>query len=424
MQVLFLLGGKNSRFFPLDSISHKAMVRIYGKPLLEYTIEDFKSIGIKDIIIVIGQTGEVVKEYFGDGSNLGVNIQYALQEEPKGGGNAILCAKDLINTDFVMQNPYHIRQAEILNRMIHRFEEQNLDALIMGQKEENISEFGALVLEGKKIKGIVEKPEKGQEPSNYKITSTYFFRNEFLEYLEKEEEHEYSFEDAIETFAKSKEVEMFEDETKESTPLKYAWHLFGIRELLSQSQEGYRASGSFVAENAIVEDSVIIDEGAKVFEGACVKGNTYIGKNAVIGNNAVVRDSDIGAGVSIGVNSDITRSIIMEGTSSHGAGFIGDSVIGPKNKIAAGFITANKRTDRLNIKTKIKDQKIDTGINALGVVTGTEVKFGINSSTMPGSLIGEGSQVWPGAIVHENLDVFTELKLTQTQEKKSLIKKA
>jgi bifunctional UDP-N-acetylglucosamine pyrophosphorylase/glucosamine-1-phosphate N-acetyltransferase len=217
---------------------------------------------------------------------------------------------------------------------------------------------------------------------------------------------------------------MFEDETKESTPLKYAWHLFGIRELLSQSQEGYRASGSFVAENAIVEDSVIIDEGAKVFEGACVKGNTYIGKNAVIGNNAVVRDSDIGAGVSIGVNSDITRSIIMEGTSSHGAGFIGDSVIGPKNKIAAGFITANKRTDRLNIKTKIKDQKIDTGINALGVVTGTEVKFGINSSTMPGSLIGEGSQVWPGAIVHENLDVFTELKLTQTQEKKSLIKKA
>lgn len=416
MQAIILLAGKNSRFFPLETMGHKAMSKINGKPIVEYVIRDFLDIGVKEIIVVTGRDKKSVIEYFSQ-TDIKEKIKFVEQSEPKGQGDAILKAKKYIKDLFFVANPYHYGQKDIFLNSLRQLKERDLDAVLPGIYEENIHNYGSLILDGKKVKGVVEKPENGKEPSKYRVTSAYLFRSDFIDYLEKEEQEEYSYENAYSKYTQSHNVEINEIERNRYIPtLKYAWQLFDVRKELTKNQKGSIDESAYIADNAIVEDSVIIDEGAKVFEGACIKGNTYIGKNVVVGNNAVIRDSDLGEGSSVGVNSDITRSIIMAESSSHGGGFIGDSIIGRGTKIAAGFITANKRTDRKNIECTVKDKKIDIGSNALGIICGQKSKFGINSSSMPGKLIGEKSIVYPSAIIFNDMKHKQTLKYIQKQE--------
>jgi bifunctional UDP-N-acetylglucosamine pyrophosphorylase/glucosamine-1-phosphate N-acetyltransferase len=188
--------------------------------------------------------------------------------------------------------------------------------------------------------------------------------------------------------------------------LKYPWHLFAIKDQLYyyyKNLSGNFKKASFIAENATIEGSVIIAEGAKVFENACIKGNTYIGPNAIVGNNAVVRDSILEEDTQVGVGADIARSIFLKDSHFHGSGFIGDSIIGPGNRLAAGLITANKRFDRKTVKTMVKNKLIDTKLLSLGTITGEGVKTGIRVGTMPGVIISQYAQIPPGKIVKKNL---------------------
>ncbi|MBD3363407.1 NTP transferase domain-containing protein [Candidatus Dojkabacteria bacterium] len=416
MQAILLLAGNNSRFFPLETIGHKAMSKLYGKPIAEYLLLDLISIGIDDVIIVYGKYGEEIKTYFGDGTRWDIKIRYAEQQEAKGQADAILSAKNLVNSSFIVPNPQHVLQKEIFKQLVVRFKESEVDALLPGVKTYNPNSYGIFDLDGDQVKAVIEKPDKGEEPSDYRITSAYCFKRDFIEFLEREPEAEYAYEKAITKYAQEKNVQMFKLKNDYIPSLKYPWHLLEIRKHMSKTFGGYVSESAQIADNAIVENSVFVDEGAVIFENACIKGKTYIGKNAVIGNNAVIRDSDIGEEVQVGINSDITRSVIMKGTHSHGGGFIGDSIIGPDSRLAAGLITANKRTDRENIKSVVKEKKVDVCSNALGLVTGQKVKTGINVSSMPGKFVGERSMIWPSAVIYKNLPHHSELKFFQKQE--------
>ena len=99
---------------------------------------------------------------------------------------------------------------------------------------------------------------------------------------------------------------------------------------------------------------------------------------------------------------EIKNSLVQEGTHFH-SGYIGNSIIGKDCRFGAGFITANKRVDRGNVKSLVKGEKIDTSINCLGVVVGNNTRFGIHCGTMPGILIGSDCMIGPGTLVFENI---------------------
>jgi bifunctional N-acetylglucosamine-1-phosphate-uridyltransferase/glucosamine-1-phosphate-acetyltransferase GlmU-like protein len=99
---------------------------------------------------------------------------------------------------------------------------------------------------------------------------------------------------------------------------------------------------------------------------------------------------------------EIKNSMIGEGTHFH-SGYMGDSVTGQNCRFGAGFITANKRIDRGNIKSVVKGGKVDTGLVSFGCAVGDNSKFGIHAGTMPGVLIGSDCLIGPGTLVFENL---------------------
>lgn len=107
-----MAGGKGTRIASVRSDVPKPMINICGKPILEHQIDNLKACGLTDIILVIGYLGDKIKEYFGDGSEFGVNIEYFVEDHPLGTAGALfkmpqltedfllLCGDVIIDVDF------------------------------------------------------------------------------------------------------------------------------------------------------------------------------------------------------------------------------------------------------------------------------------------------------------------------------------
>lgn len=101
MKVVIMAGGKGTRIASVKSDVPKPMIEICGKPILEWQIENLKSCGLKDIKLVIGYLGHVIRDFFGDGKKFGVNISYFEEESPLGTAGALFKMPDLTD-DFLL----------------------------------------------------------------------------------------------------------------------------------------------------------------------------------------------------------------------------------------------------------------------------------------------------------------------------------
>lgn len=195
-----------------------------------------------------------------------------------------------------------------------------------------------------------------------------------------------------------------------------------------------RLQKTVISKTAIIRGDVIIEDGVKIFDHAVIQGPTYIGKNSVIANNALVRESHIGAHSVIGFSTEIARSYLCDNVWTH-TNYIGDSVIGANTSFGSGAVTANLRLDEGNIFVNagcatsdrspssgdgdedicagegagspegvgMSDQRVDTGTNKFGIITGENVRVGVNTSIMPGVKIGNNSFVTSGLCISEDI---------------------
>ena len=156
--------------------ANKHLIPIANKPILRYVIESIKKAGIKDIGIILGYNDpEAIKDYFGNGSKIGVHIEYIFQGEAKGIAHAVYCAKDFIGDDeFVVHLGDNILKNGIKD-MVNDFKKKEVDVLINLCKVDDPTHFG-IVEFGKdgKIKRFVEKPKRSR--SNLAIIGVYFFK--------------------------------------------------------------------------------------------------------------------------------------------------------------------------------------------------------------------------------------------------------
>ena len=164
----------------------------------------------------------------------------------------------------------------------------------------------------------------------------------------------------------------------------------------------------------------MIEEGVKIMDNAVIVGPAYIGKNSVVATNALVRDSHIGENCVIGFGTEIARSHLGNNVWTH-TNYIGDSVIGNNVSFGAGTVTGNLRLDEGNIQVNISGEKIDSGMNKFGLVTGDNVRVGINTSFMPGVKIGKNCMIGGGIIVandvEDNKFVYGKMELVVKDNK-------
>ncbi|MDE7264897.1 MAG: nucleotidyltransferase family protein, partial [Clostridia bacterium] len=104
MKVVIMAGGRGTRISTVASDIPKPMIKIAGKPVLEREIDCLRNQGFTDIIITVGYLGNIITDYFGDGTRFGVNIEYYVEDEPLGNAGALFKLKDKLKEDFLLLN--------------------------------------------------------------------------------------------------------------------------------------------------------------------------------------------------------------------------------------------------------------------------------------------------------------------------------
>ena len=104
MQAIVLAAGEGSRMRPLTAKMPKVMLPVAGRPLLEHIILRAREAGLDSFVLVVGYEADSVRSHFGDGSRLGVEIDYAVQEERLGTGHALMAAESQAEDRFMVLN--------------------------------------------------------------------------------------------------------------------------------------------------------------------------------------------------------------------------------------------------------------------------------------------------------------------------------
>lgn len=403
MQVVVLAAGKSSRLYPFNTY-HKSLISIMGEPIISHTLKSIKKSGIRDVIIVTGENN-FFESFFGNGRRLGLKITYVVQKNPTGMGDALLLASKYIKSDFFLIHPHRVEFNE-LKEDIDIKRGTNKNAVLLAKKEERISSYGSLVTRDDQVLGLVEKPKNQNAPSNLKVVGMYFLNQDFISELKSAKPHEYSFETAIDQFAKKRRV-LAVVSVKDTVTLKYPWDLLSLKNFLFKKLKKKISKNAKIEKDVKITGQVVIEDGAVISENAVIKGPSYIGRNTFIGTNSLVRDfSDLEEGAVVGAYMEVKNSLISKSSSTH-SGFIGDSVMGKNCKIGALFGVANKRLDRENVKVKIDSVKVDSGLKALGTMIGDNVICGNRVSVMPGVIIGNNVNIGPSTTVFENIPTDT-----------------
>lgn len=178
MKGIILAGGSGTRLYPITQATSKQLLQVYDKPMIYYPLATLMSAGIKDILLITtkeDQPGFI--KLFGDGSDLGVNIEYIIQPSPDGLAQAFLLGEEFIGDDtaaMVLGDNifYGAGLSEKLANAVKNAEENN--ATIFGYQVTDPERFGIMEFDGdRNVIGVEEKPENPK--SDFAITGLYFY---------------------------------------------------------------------------------------------------------------------------------------------------------------------------------------------------------------------------------------------------------
>lgn len=416
LKAIILSAGEGSRMRPLTLTKPKTMLPVVGKPIIQYNIESLRDNGITDILLIVRYKEEIVRDYFGDGSDFGVNISYKTQKDFLGTANAISYGEDFIDDSIIVLNGDIILDDEIIHEIIKKYNYLSPDTLMLLTEVEDPSAFGVVEIENGNIKNIVEKPKREEAPSNLVNAGIYIFNKDIFDKIretEISERGEYEITDSVSLQIEDNKTVIGHKTSKDWIDVGRPWELIEVNEeLIGKLKTEIKGT---VEAGAVIHGEVFLDEGSVIKAGVYIEGNVYIGKNCDIGPNSYIRGNTyFGDNVHVGNAVEIKNSIIMENTNVSHLSYVGDSVIGSNCNIAAGTNIANLRFDNATIKTKIKNQKIDSGRRKLGAIIGDSVKTGINSSFSPGVKVGHNSTIGSGVLLYEDLPSDTRVLEKQT----------
>jgi glucose-1-phosphate thymidylyltransferase len=342
MKALVLSGGKGTRLRPLTFTCAKQLIPVANKPILGYVLDQVKETDISQVgIITAHETAASVQEYVKDGANWGFSVSY-IPQEPLGLAHAVKTAQSFLGKDpFVMCLGDNVT-GQGIRGFVQKFQEEQLDALIILKEVDDTSRFGIAQLDGKgNIVRLVEKPKTPM--GNLAIIGTYLFTSKVHQAIERIKPSwrgELEITDAIQ--------EMVNLGLRVKAEVLKSWWLDTGKkdDILSANAKILDAyierdvNGD--VERSTVEGRVSIDKDATVVN-STVRGPCIIGKNCQVENSFIGPYTSVGDNSQI-VNSHVEYSVILENVVIRDVERLEDSLIGKNAKV-----TKNRKSSTLKL---------------------------------------------------------------------------
>jgi bifunctional UDP-N-acetylglucosamine pyrophosphorylase/glucosamine-1-phosphate N-acetyltransferase len=346
---------------------------------------------------------EAISSYLGDGSSLGLSLEYVDQGGIFGTGDALR-----LGETFVGKEPFLVVYGDlafhplILKEIVSSFDVHS-SGVVASVDLEDVKEYGAMEIKNGLLKKILEKPKKTE--GGVVNAGIYVFTPKIFELVAKtlkSSRGEVELTTAINTAIDLGETfNVFHIGSDKWVDVGRPWNILDANKMLLDVCVTKSQIKGSVEENVHIKGNVHIEKGAQLLSGVYIEGPVWVSSGCKVGPNCYLRPyTYLCKGVRVGNACEIKGSILMENCHIGHLSYIGDSVLGANCNLGAGTITANLRFDNLPVKMKVKDQTVSSSRRKLGVFLGDNVKTGINVSLFPGVKVGSDSWIGP----HVSLD--------------------
>jgi mannose-1-phosphate guanylyltransferase/phosphomannomutase len=363
MKAVIMAGGKGTRLRPLTSGTPKPMVPLLDRPVMEYTIELLKKHGITEIAVTLQYLPEVIRQYFGDGSDFGVRLHYFEETSPLGTAGSIKNAEDFLDETFLVISGDALTDFDLTRTIEFHRRKQALGTLVLTRVESPL-EFGVVMTdESGKIIRFLEKPGWGEVFSDTVNTGIYILETEIFRYFDAGKEFDFS-------------KDLFPLLMRMNRPLfgyvaEGYWSDIGNLAQYRQTQFDMLDRKVDVAIAATqTSPGIWISGDARVSPGAVVRGPAFIGEGSVLESGSFVGEySVIGSGAVIGPGASLERAVLWR-----------------RNRVEAGA----------EIKGATLCQHVVSRPGSMAgedAVIGDGCRIGVNSVVLPGLKVFPGKRV-------------------------------
>ncbi|MCA9997759.1 MAG: glucose-1-phosphate thymidylyltransferase [Anaerolineales bacterium] len=333
MKGLILSGGTGSRLRPFTYTNAKQLIPVANKPVLFRVIESIRDAGITEIGIVIGGTGDQIREAVGRGGRWGVNITYIEQDAPLGLAHAVKISRDFLGDDrFVMFLGDNVIEGGI-SPLIAQFANSDWNSQIVLTRIKDPRQYGVAELgENGRIIRLVEKPK--QPPSDLALVGIYMFDHHIFEAVNAitpSWRGELEITDAIQWLVNS-------DYAVHPYIHRGWWIDTGKREDMLEANDLVLEEIDYIVDGYVDRDSqvgrrVAVQRGAEIIN-SVVRGPAIIGENSRIINSYIGPFTSIADNVVV-ENSEIEHSMVLENSEIRDIeARIQDSLIGRNVKVS------------------------------------------------------------------------------------------
>lgn len=425
MKAVLLAAGEGVRLKPITSTRPKHLIKVAGKPILQYCLESVKNAGLTEAVIVTHYMAEAIEEYFGNGENFGLKLSYVQQKAMLGTGNAAAVAEPYVDDLLVLVYGDLLFAPNVIDEAVKTFKAKKPDAVISVVPVDKPENYGIIEFDGEKVKRIMEKPAAKKAPSELANAGVYVLTKEIFGKIKKTKASvrgELELTDALTLLAKEGKTVLASKIPKDDWfDVGRPWDLLDANNWALKRMKPEILGN--VEQGAHIFGNVTVAESARIRAGAYIEGPCFIDEECDVGPNCRIRPgSSLGRNVHVGNACEIKNSILMDGTKVGHLSYVGDSILGEKCNLGAGTLIGNLRLDDGSVQMMVKDKLFNTGRRKLGAVLGDNVKTGINALFMPGVKVGVNSWVGPNFTVKRDLpsDMIAMVKQTEEVMKKQV----
>jgi len=181
---IILAGGLGSRLRPFTYSIPKPLIKVQGKPILEYVIENLHKHKINNIILAIDYKAHKIQDYFKNGKHFGINLEYCLRTGHLGTGGATRKCFD----DFKLKNTFLVINGDNIanydfTKMLKEHKKNKAVVTLALLEVNDISQYGVVKLNKNRIVEFIEKPKKEDAPSNLINAGAYILEPKIMKYI-------------------------------------------------------------------------------------------------------------------------------------------------------------------------------------------------------------------------------------------------